>query len=47
MTLASDLPGLKRTEVADMEILDTEILDQVVKKAIANRLHPYHPLTHS
>ena len=45
-TLASDLPGLKRTELADMELLGSAILDQAVKKAIANNLHTYHLMTH-
>ena len=45
-TLASDLPGLKRTEFADMELLGSAILDQAVKKAIANKLHTYHLMSH-
>ena len=46
MTLASDPSGLKRTELADMELLGSAILDQAVKKAIANKLHTYHLMTH-
>ena len=45
-TLASDLPGLKRTELADMELLGSAIRDQAVKKAIANKLHTYRLTTH-
>ena len=45
-TLASDLPGLKRTGLADMELIGTAILGQAVKKAIANKLHTYHLMTH-
>ena len=45
-TLAQDLPGLKRTECADIELLGSVILDQVVKKAIANKFHTYHLTTH-
>ena len=44
-TLASDLPGLKTTELANMELLGAAILDQAVKKAIANKLHTYHLMT--
>ena len=45
-TLTSDLPDLRRTELADMVILGSAILDQAVKKAIANKLHTYHLMTH-
>ena len=45
-TLASDLPGLKRTELVDMELLGSVIHDQAVNKAIANKLHTYHLMTH-
>ena len=38
-SLASDLPGLKGTELADMELLCSAIFDQEVHKAIANKLH--------
>ena len=34
-TIVSDLPGLKRTELADMDLLVSSIFDQAVKKAIA------------
>ena len=44
--LASDLPGLRRTKLADMELLCSAILNQAVKKAIANKLHMYHLMTH-
>ena len=40
-TLASDLPGLKRTELADMELLGSAILDQALKNEIADKLHTY------
>ena len=43
--LASDLPGLKRTEPADMELHGSAILDVTVKKAIANKLLTYHFMT--
>ena len=45
-TLASDLPGLKRTQLVDMELLGSPIPDQAVKKDIANKLHMYHLMTH-
>ena len=45
-TLASDLSGLKMTELAEMELLVSAILDQAVKKAITNKLHTYHLMTH-
>ena len=46
MTLASDLPGLKILKLADMELLSSVNIDQAVKKAIANKLHTYHLMTH-
>ena len=45
-TLASDHSGQKMTELAEMELLVSAILDQAVKKAIANKLHTYHLMTH-
>ena len=45
-TLASDLSGLKWTELADVELLGSTILQQAEKKAIPNKLHNYHPMTH-
>ena len=45
-TQASDLPGLKRAELADMELRGSAILDQAVKKAIANKPHTYDLMTH-
>ena len=45
-TLASDFPGLKSTELADMDLLGSAILDQAVKKAIANKLHTDHLMAH-
>ena len=44
--LESDLPGLKITELADMELLGSAILEHAVKKVIANKLHTYHLMTH-
>ena len=45
-TLMSDLPGLKRTELADMELLGSAIFDQTMNKAIANKLLTYNLMTH-
>ena len=45
-TIASDLPGLKRTKLENKELLDSAILDQVVKKAIVNNLFKYTLMVH-
>ena len=45
-TLASDLPGLKRTELADMELLGSAILDQALENEIAQKLHTYLLISH-
>ena len=45
-TLAPDLPGLKRTELADVVFLGSAIIDLAAKKAIASKLHTYHLMTH-
>ena len=44
--LVYDFFGLKRTELADMELLGAAMLDQAVKKAIANKLHTCNFMTY-
>ena len=40
------LPVAATNATSDMELLGSAILDQAVKKAIANKLHTYHLMTH-